>query len=241
MKTIVEKIGSICKITFSDPKKLNALTADWLREYGRILSDLEQDDDIGVVILTGNGKAFIAGADISYMQNMGPKEAAAYSKCTTDLYRCMEEMDKIFIAAVNGFALGGGCELALACDIRIASSLAKFGLPEVSLGILPGGGGTQRLGRLVGQGKARELIFTGEVISAAEAERIGLVNATVPHESLDEKVMQLAGKILRNSLSAVRYSKEAILTGQALELSAAVRVERTLFALCFATEDQKKA
>nr|WP_209010521.1 enoyl-CoA hydratase-related protein [Clostridium aminobutyricum] len=240
MKTIVEKQGRICKITFNEPKNLNALSAAALNEFHEILSDLEQDDQIGVVIWTGQGKAFIAGADISYMRTMTPQEAAAYAKYTTDLYRRMEEMGKVFIAAVNGFALGGGCEFALACDIRISSSKAKFGLPEVSLGILPGGGGTQRLARLVGQGKARELIFTGELIGAEEAKRIGLVNQVVELENLEEATMELANKILKNSLSAVRYSKESIVTGQELDLPTAITLEKELFALCFATEDQKE-
>lgn len=240
MKIIVEKKGKICKVTFNDPEKLNALTPSWLSEFSEVLSNLELDDEIGVVILTGAGKAFIAGADIAYMQNMTPKEAAIYSKCTTDLYRRIEEMNKIFIAQVNGFALGGGCEVALACDLRIASTAAKFGLPEVSLGIFPGGGGTQRLARLVGQGNARELIFTGNIITAKEAKNIGLINHVVPPVLLEAETFQLAEKILKNSLSAIRYSKEAILTGQDLDLPTAIIVEKELFALCFATEDQKE-
>ncbi|MBK5252042.1 MAG: enoyl-CoA hydratase/isomerase family protein [Peptostreptococcaceae bacterium] len=240
MKIIVEKNRKICKVTFNDPEKLNALTPSWLREFSEVLSNLELDDEIGVVILTGKGKAFIAGADIPYMKEMNPQEAANYARFTTNLYRRMEEMNKVFIAQVNGFALGGGCEVALACDIRVASEAAKFGLPEVTLGILPGGGGTQRLARLVGQGKARELIFTGDIINAEEAKAIGLVNSVVPPEELEEETNRIAAKILKNSLSAVRYSKEAILTGQDLDLHTAINVEKELFALCFTTKDQKE-
>lgn len=225
---------------FNDPKTLNALTVDLMAEFSDLLTDLEHDEDIGVVILTGAGKAFIAGADIAYMQQLTPAQAAAYSRNTTDLYRRMEAMGKIFIAAVNGFALGGGCELTLACDLRIASRKAKFGLPEVSLGILPGGGGTQRLGRLIGNTRAKALIYTGSLISADEAERIGLVNQVTEPEALEQAAADWAGKILKNSLSGVCLAKEAINHGQDLDLTNAILLEKELFALCFSHPDQKE-
>ena len=168
-KILVERQGSIATVTFNDPSTLNALTRDFLTEFWWILRGLSTDNSVKVVILTGTGKAFVAGADIAYMSTLTPHEAALYARDTVELYRMMEEMEKVFIAAVNGYALGGGCELALACDLRVASVRAKFGLPEVSLGILPGGGGTQRLPRLVGDTWAKELIFTGDAISTRRA------------------------------------------------------------------------
>lgn len=239
-KVTLEQKGRAAVITFNDPRTLNALTPDLIRELGGILTQIENDDQTGVVIITGSGKAFAAGADIAYMRDMKPREAAVYSKVTTDLYRRMEAMNKIFIAAVNGYALGGGCELALACDLRIASQSAKFGLPEVSLGIVPGGGGTQRLPRLIGSTRAKYLIYTGSIISAAEAERIGLVNELAEPENLEQAAVKMAENILKNSLTAVRYSKEAINCGRDIDMENAITLEKELFALCFADPDQKE-
>lgn len=236
----MERDGPIATITFNDPPTLNALTKDFLTEYWWMLKGLSKDDSVSVVILTGAGKAFVAGADIAYMSTMSPHEAAVYAKETVELYRMMEEMEKVFIAAVNGYALGGGCELAMACDLRVASTRAKFGLPEVGLGIFPAGGGTQRLPRLVGDTRAKELIFTGGTIDAQRAEQFGLVNAVVEPEELMAAAHDLAQRILRNSQSAVALAKRSIDGGHQMTLDAAVERDQGLFGLCFGTRDQQE-
>ena len=240
-KILVERKGPIATITFNDPATLNALTQDFLTEFWRILQELSTDDIVKVVILTGTGKAFVAGADIAYMSALTPCEAAHYARDTVEIYRMMNQMEKVFIAAVNGYALGGGCELAMACDLRVASLRAKFGLPEVSLGIFPGGGGTQRLPRLVGDTWAKELIFTGDAISAQRAETIGLVNAVSQPEELMNTAYALAHRILRNSQSAVALAKRSITGGRQMGLDAAIDRDQSLFGLCFGSEDQKEA
>lgn len=239
-KVLVERQGSIATVTFNDPSTLNALTRDFLTEFWWILRGLSTDDSVKVVILTGTGKAFVAGADIAYMSSLTSHEAALYARDTVELYRMMEEMEKVFIAAVNGYALGGGCELAMACDLRVASARAKFGLPEVSLGILPGGGGTQRLPRLVGDTWAKELIFTGDAISAHRAETIGLVNTVTEPEDLMNAAYDLARRVLRNSQSAVALAKRSIDGGHQMGLDAAVDRDQSLFGLCFGSQDQKE-
>lgn len=246
-----EKTGGVMKITFSQPEKLNALTAEFLEEFSSLLDEIEtcgaketrgagKKEAVRVVILTGAGKAFVAGADIALMRDMSPEEAGRYAAATTEVYRRMETMKLVFIAAINGFALGGGCELALVCDLRIASKTARLGLPEVSLGIFPGGGGTQRLPRLIGMARAKELVYTGKTITGEEAEKIGLVNYAVPPEELLTKADELAAEILKNSKTAVGLSKEAFHNGQDMSLSAAVDLEKNLFSLCFAAPDQKE-
>lgn len=239
-KLFYEKENNVMKITFNNPEKLNALTAEFLEEYNCLLDEIESDKSLQVIILTGAGKAFVAGADIELMSTMTPEEAARYSYNTTEVYRRMEGMSKIFIAAINGFALGGGCEMTLACDLRIASRKAKMGLPEVGLGIFPGGGGTQRLPRLIGMAKAKELVYTGKTISAEEAERIGLVNYVVEPEELAAKAEELARQILKNSKTSVRLSKEAFNNGIQMDIISAMNLEKNLFSLCFATTDQKE-
>ncbi|MEL4861725.1 enoyl-CoA hydratase-related protein [Pseudoflavonifractor phocaeensis] len=236
----MERDGPIATITFNDPNTLNALTRDFLTEYWWILKGLSKDDSVNVVILTGTGKAFMAGADIAYMSAMSPHEAAVYAKETVELYRMMEEMEKVFIAAVNGYALGGGCELAMACDLRVASTRAKFGLPEVGLGIFPAGGGTQRLPHLVGDTWAKELIFTGSSIDAKRAETIGLVNSVVEPEELADAAHALALRVLRNSQTAVALAKRSVDGGHQMTLDAAVERDQGLFGLCFGTPDQKE-
>ncbi len=240
-KILVERKGPIATITFNDPATLNALTQDFLTKFWWILQELSTDDIVKVVILTGTGKAFVAGADIAYMSALTPCEAAHYARDTVEIYRMMNQMEKVFIAAVNGYALGGGCELAMACDLRVASLRAKFGLPEVSLGIFPGGGGTQRLPRLVGDTWAKELIFTGDAISAQRAETIGLVNAVSQPEELMNTAYALAHRILRNSQSAVALAKRSINGGRQMGLDAAIDRDQSLFGLCFGSEDQKEA
>lgn len=235
---IVEKEGHVANITLHNPSKLNALTPVFLEEYGALLDELEQDPNLSVVVVTGEGKAFIAGADISAMTTMSPEDAERYAYHTTEIYRKMEASKKVFIAAINGYALGGGCEFTLACDLRIASKKAKFGLPEVSLGIFPGGGGTQRLPRLIGMPKAKELIYTAKIIHAEEAEKIGLVNQVTEPEALLDEVKKLTDSILKNSRHAISLSKEAFYAGAQMDLSSAITLEKNLFALCFAHPDQ---
>ncbi len=176
----LERDGHVGIVTINRPEALNALSTELMSEIGEIFTQLDKDDDIYVIIVTGEGRAFVAGADIAEMSKYGVVEGKKYGVLGNDTFTSIENMTKPVIAAVNGFALGGGCELAMCCDIRIASEKAKFGQPEVGLGITPGFGGTQRLPRIVGVGKAMELILTARVISAAEAERIGLVSMVVP-------------------------------------------------------------
>lgn len=227
-------------LTLNNPSKLNAFNNETLNELSEAINNLDQNPSIDVIIITGAGKAFVAGADISYMENLPPAEAVAYSERTTDVYKKIYQSQKVFIAAINGYALGAGCEFALSCDLRIASPKAKLGLPETGLGIIPGGMGTQLLPRTVGLTKAKELIFTGSTITADEALSIGLINKVVPHDDLIEEAMEIAYKICKNSISAVGYAKEAINIGYNLDLNSAVHLERNLFGLCFNTVDQKE-
>ena len=237
---IVEQNGALCTLTMNNPKTLNALSDVTIQELSHALTALEANPEIRVVIITGSGKAFVAGADIAEMSVLGAERARQLGKETHALYRQMGQSSKIFIAAVNGFALGGGCEYALACDLRIASDRAKFGLPEVSLGILPGGGGTQRLPRLVGSAKAAELMFTADIISAEEALALGLVNSVVPAEELLEAAQKLAARILKNAPLAVVYAKKCLRQSEESTLEAGLEYESTLFGMCFATVDQKE-
>ena len=240
-KTILLDVADgIGTITMNNPQTLNALSDVTIRELSDALDQLEADKSVRVVIFTGAGKAFVAGADISYMAELTPEGARAYANDTTEIYRKMQDSQKVFLAAINGYALGGGCELALACDLRIASERAKFGLPEVSLGILPGGGGTQRLTKLVGAQKAKEMILTAETISASEALEIGLVCAIVSPDELMPATCALAEKILKNAPLAVRYARECIQQAENLDLEAGTKYENTMFGLCFATPDQRE-
>ena len=227
-------------LSINRPKALNALNTNLLTELNRAIDMACKDNEVDVMVITGEGKAFIAGADISEMKSMMAEDARDFSKLGNALFRKIELMEKPVIAAVNGFALGGGCELAMGCDIRIAGEKAKFGQPEVSLGITPGFGGTQRLSRLVGIAKAKELIFTGKIIDAEAAEKIGLVNEVVPQEELMDRAMEMAKKISSASKSAIKYSKAAINRGFETDIETGLDMERDLFALCFATFDQKE-
>jgi Enoyl-CoA hydratase/carnithine racemase len=228
----------ICTITMNRPEALNALSDVTISELSQALDQIETREEVRVVIITGNGKAFVAGADISYMTTLTADESLTFSKDTTEIYRRMNNSKRIFIAAVNGFAMGGGCEFALACDLRIASEKAVFALPEVGLGILPGGGGTQRLSRLVGTQKAAELILTGTVIKGAEALACGLVCQVVEPESLMEKAMELAQKVIKNSPLAVSYAKRCIRQSEQVNLEAGIELENMMFGLCFADGDR---
>ncbi len=240
-KTIlVKKINSICYITVNRPEALNSLNSEVLKELYNAFSDFEKDLDSRVAIISGNGKAFVAGADIAAMSSLNVENGTKIGQLGHDLMNYIENINKPVIAAINGFALGGGCELALACDIRIASEKAKFGQPEVNLGITPGFGGTQRLGRLVGTGMARYLVMTAEIIGSEEAYRIGLVEKVVSPDSLIQEAEKVAETILKKAPIAVGLSKEIILKGYDLPIKEASALEVTAFGKCFGTQDQKE-
>jgi enoyl-CoA hydratase len=227
-------------LKFNRPSVLNALNSEVLNELDEALDQIEKDNSIYVLVITGEGKAFVAGADISEMRDKTADEGRKFGELGLKVFRKIELMEKPVIAAVNGFALGGGCELAMSCDIRIASEKAKFGQPEVGLGITPGFAGTQRLARLVGLGKAKELIFTADMINASEAEKLGLVNKVVAPDELMNETLMLANKIVSKAQIAVRYSKTAINRGIECDIETGMAIEKDLFGLCFATEDQKE-
>jgi enoyl-CoA hydratase len=239
---LLQKEEKIAIVTINRPKALNALNSETLKELDIIIDEIAKDDEILAVILTGAGeKAFVAGADISEMQNMNVLEGRAFAMLGNKVFRKLETLEKPVIAAVNGFALGGGCELSMACDIRIASEKAKFGQPEVNLGITPGFGGTQRLARHVGMGMAKELIYSARNINAQEALRIGLVNHVVTPETLMDEAKKLANEIASKAPVAVKLSKQAINRGMQMDIDTAVIVECEIFGECFSTEDQKDA
>lgn len=238
---LIEKDGDIAIVTINRPKALNALNAETLSELGKAMDDLGQDDSVKVIILTGAGdKAFVAGADISFMQSMNAIEGRNFALLGQQVFSKIENLPKPVIAAINGFALGGGCELAMSCDIRIASEKGKFGQPEVNLGVIPGFAGTQRLPRLVGKGIAKELLYTGDMFGADVAFRIGLVNKVVPAAELLDSAKEMAKKIASKGAVAIRLCKEAVNEGLEMEVEKAFAHEANLFGLCFATEDQKE-
>lgn len=238
---ILEKSEHLAIVTINRPKALNALNSETLKDLDIVIEDLEKDNNIYCVILTGSGeKAFVAGADISEMKDLSEEEGRDFGLLGNKVFRRLEKLDKPIIAAISGFALGGGCELAMACDIRIASEKAKFAQPEAGLGITPGFGGTQRLARLVGEGKAKELIYTCATIRADEALRIGLVNKVVPLESLMDEAKAMANLIMANAPIAVKLCKDAINRGMQVDIDKAVKIEAGDFGKCFATEDQKE-
>jgi len=233
--------GGIATVTINRPKALNALNLDTLNEMLDCFTEIAGDNDIHAVIITGSGeKAFVAGADISYMEKLDPFSAREFAKLGHKLLNTIENLPQPVIAAINGFALGGGCEMALACDMRLASDRAKFGQPEVNLGVIPGFGGTQRLPRLVGKGHANELVFSGKIIDAEEACRIGLVNRVIAHEHLLDECTSLAQLISAKSPVAVRLCKESVNNGVEMDLDRACDYEVDLFSLCFAAGDQKE-
>ncbi|WP_043884305.1 short-chain-enoyl-CoA hydratase [Caldanaerobacter subterraneus] len=241
-KNIEVKIEKgIATITINRPKALNALNTETLEELKNVLEVLQNDDGVKVIVITGAGeKAFVAGADISEMKDMSVFEAKKFAELGQKVFRKIELMKKPVIAAVNGYALGGGCELALACDIRIASRNAKFGQPEVGLGIIPGFGGTQRLPRIVGVSKAKELIYTGDMIDAEEALRIGLISKVVEQDKLLEEAYGIAKKIMSKGLVAVSLAKEAINKSLEVDIDSGMEYEANAFAMCFGTQDQKE-
>ncbi|WP_276833950.1 short-chain-enoyl-CoA hydratase [Massilicoli timonensis] len=239
---LLEMKDHVAVITINRPKALNALSTEVLSDLNSALAEVCQTKSIYALIITGAGeKSFVAGADIAEMKDKNTDEAATYGRFGNQIFSRIENFRCPVIAAVNGFALGGGCELAMACDIRIASSNARFAQPETGLGITPGFGGTQRLPRLVGAGIAKELIYSCRQIKADEALAIGLVNKVVEPENLMEEAMKLANRIATNAPIAVANAKKAINDGLQTNMDAGVSIEVKEFSACFATEDQKLA
>lgn len=238
---IYEQANGIGYITVNRPKALNALNSATLVELDNLLEEISNDKTTHVVVVTGSGeKAFIAGADITEMERLSAIEGRDIARLGQSIFNKLENLPQPVIAAINGFALGGGCELAMACDIRIATENAKFGQPEVSLGIPPGFGGTQRLARLVGKGRALQLLFTGELIDAQEAYRIGLVNKVVSAGELMTVAKAISETIKGRAQIAVQLCKSAVNKGLDSPLSVGLAYEAEVFGLCFATEDQKE-
>jgi len=238
---LVDFDEQIAIVSINRPAALNALDSETLSELGAAMTELAENQAVKAIILTGAGnKAFVAGADIAYMQPLTALQGKEFGEQGQRVFSQIENLPKPVIAAVNGFALGGGCELTMACDIRIASEKAKFGQPEVGLGITPGFGGTQRLARLVSPGMAKEILFTGDMYGAQDALRIGLVNKVVPPEELMDVCKKMAKKIASNGPVAVRFTKEALNQGRNMDLEKAISIEADLFGMCFSTADQKE-
>lgn len=237
---IVEKNEGITTVKINKPKSLNALNSEVLTELNDCFKNLETCEETKVIVLTGEGRSFVAGADISEMQPLNAKEAHAFAKLGMDTFMMIEKHSKPVIAAVNGFALGGGCELALACDIRIASDKAVFGQPEVGLGITPGFGGTQRLPRTIGVGRAKMLIYSAQNVKADMAYEYGICDKVVPAEELMDEVYKLAKTIASKAPAAVSYAKKSIVNGLQAGIETGMDIEKSAFSLCFATEDQKE-
>lgn len=236
---LLEKKGNIAIATINRPKALNALNSDVLTDLNELVDVVTADAEIRALVITGSGeKAFVAGADIGEMSTLTPAEGEAFGKHGNDVFRRIETLPIPTIAAINGFALGGGCELSMSCDIRICSEAAVFGQPEVGLGITPGFGGTQRLARLVSPGMAKQLIYTAKNIKADEAYRIGLVNAVYPAEELMAAAEKMANTIANNAPIAVRACKKAINDGLQVDMDQAIVIEEKLFGSCFKTADQ---
>ncbi len=237
---LLEREGRVAILTINRPQKLNALNQEVRDLTLGYLEEIENDDDVGAVVITGAGeKAFIAGADIGEFEGRSPfdqREAMRFPR----VFDVMANFPKPVIAMINGFCLGGGCELSMSCDIRVASDRARIGQPAINLGLIPGGGGTQRLPRLVGLGQSRKIILSGDIIGAEEALRIGLVDEVVPHDELRERTLKLAGKIASKSPLTVRVAKEAMRASERMSIEEGIVYERDLFCLCFSTEDKKE-
>ena len=238
---LLEKKNAIAYVSVNRPKVLNALNMATMEELRGALHDIKNDANIRVVILTGSGeKAFVAGADIGELAQQDAVSGKEYAHRGQAVLDLIENLGKPVIACINGFALGGGCELALACTMRLASDNAKLGQPEVKLGILPGYGGTQRLPRLVGKGLAMQIVLTGDLITAQDAHRIGLVNEVVAAAELIPRAEAIAAKIIANAPLAVQYAMEAVNKGMEMTLAEGLYLEATLFGVCCATEDKKE-
>ena len=238
---IIEHSGGVATVMVNRPKVMNALNLATLDEIQRVMSELAADDAVRVVVLTGAGeKAFVAGADINELASLTPTAAEAQARRGQSVCYDLEQMGKPVVAAINGYALGGGCEIAMACTLRIASDSARIGQPEISLGLIPGYGGTQRLARLVGSGRALELMLTGQPITADEAWRIGLVNRVVPAADLLGVVQELAQQLAAQAPIAMRYILAAVRDGFGMRLSDGCALEASLFGLAAATEDWRE-
>ncbi len=236
---IVEHKGAIARVTVNRPKVLNALNMATMEELRSAFTVIKEDKDVRVALLTGSGeKAFIAGADIGELSKHDAISGKEYTHKGQSVLDLIENLGKPVIACINGFALGGGCEIAMACTMRLASDSAKLGQPEVKLGIIPGYGGTQRLPRLVGKGIAMQMVLAGEMITAQEAHRIGLVNEVVPLAELMPRAEAIAQKIIANAPLAVQYAMEAVNKGMEMTLAEGLYLEATLFGVCCATEDK---
>ena len=235
------KTDGICIVKINRPEKLNAMNMDAAKELTEVFENLGKDDTVKVIILTGEGdKAFSAGADIEYMSKISADESEEYAKLGQLVTGTVENVKQPTIAAINGFALGGGCELAMSCDIRIAANTAKLGQPEVTIGIPPGWGGTQRLMRIVGIAKAKEMVFTGKMIKAEEAREIGLVNQVVELSTLMDETMKMAKTIAGNSSIAVRMSKAAMNKGRNADLDTGLGIELLAWRNCFTHPDREE-
>jgi len=235
-----EREGRVAVLTIHRPDKLNALSEQVRVELLEELAQIEADEGVGVVVITGSGeKSFIAGADIAEFAGRTPFDQR-WAMRSPRIFDVMASFPKPVIAMINGFCLGGGCELAMSCDLRIASDKARFGQPEINLGLIPGGGGTQRLPRLVGTGQAMRLILTGDMIPAAEAKEIGLVDQVVPHEELRTKTLELAQKIASKSPLTLKVAKEAVRASERLAIEEGILYERDLFCLCFSSADKEE-
>ena len=237
---LLEKKDGIAVVTISRPEALNALNSTVIGELEEVIADLERDLTVRAMILTGEGRSFVAGADIGEQYPLDLDGGRRWGQRGSALFRRIEKLEFPTIAAVNGFALGGGCELAMSCDIILASEKAKFGQPEVGLGITPGFSGTQRLPRRVGAAKAKELIFSGKMIKADEAKAIGLVNEVFAPEALLDGAMEMAKSFAKNAPIAVKYAKACIDRGLQMDMDGGIACENELFAMCFATADQKE-
>ena len=237
---LMAKEGRVAILTVNRPDKLNALNDQVRIDLLAALAEIEHDAGIGAVVITGSGeKSFIAGADISEFAGRSPFDQREAMR-SPRIFDVMAGFPKPVIAMINGFCLGGGCELASSCDLRIASDKARFGQPEINLGLIPGGGGTQRLPRLIGLGNTMRLVLTGDMINAAEAKDIGLVEMVVPHEELRTKTLELAAKIASKSPLTLKVAKEAVRASQKLSIEDGIAYERDLFCLCFSSEDKEE-
>lgn len=237
---ILAKEDGIFILTLNRPKALNALNSEVMAELKQAIDLIKRDGQCKVCILTGQGKAFVAGADIAEMAEMNAVQGREFAQLGNQVFSALEELEKPVIAVINGYALGGGLELALACDLRLAAEGAKLGQVEVSLGITPGFGGTQRLARTIGAGKAKELIYTAKIIGSQEALTCGLINQVYPQENLLAEAKKLAIEIADKAPLAIGYSKQAINQGLEMDLKRGLELEANLFGLCFATKDQKE-
>ena len=235
-----EKQGNLAIAAINRPEALNALNGTVLQELSQVVAEVENDTEVRAFILTGEGRAFVAGADIGEQSALDVASARKFSQFGSSIFRRIEKLEIPTIAAVNGFCLGGGCELAMSFDIILASEKAKFGQPEVGLGITPGFSGTQRLPRRVGVAKAKELLFSGRMITAAEAEKIGLVNVVYPAEELMNATMEMAKSFTKNAPVAIKYVKASVDRGMQMDIDGGIALENELYAMCFATEDCKE-